>query len=79
MANAHRRECSARMLREVSRIDTEERECAICLERISGKMAAHRKFGLLNCEHCFCLDCVRSWRAMKDSSTEHDSVGYSLG
>eukprot|EP00123_Amoebidium_parasiticum_P009593 comp19577_c0_seq1/m.23016 comp19577_c0_seq1/g.23016 ORF comp19577_c0_seq1/g.23016 comp19577_c0_seq1/m.23016 type:complete len:295 (-) comp19577_c0_seq1:167-1051(-) len=39
---------------------TEELECAVCSEEI---VSAGRRFGLLpNCDHCFCLDCIRGWR-----------------
>lgn len=39
-------------------------ECVICLEKV---LANGKKFGLLeSCSHCFCLDCIRDWRATYD-------------
>ncbi|KAJ0392797.1 hypothetical protein P43SY_003727 [Pythium insidiosum] len=39
-------------------------ECGICLERVMDK---GERFGMLsNCEHAFCLSCVRNWRANPD-------------
>ncbi|KAI9920585.1 hypothetical protein PsorP6_000066 [Peronosclerospora sorghi] len=37
--------------------------CGICFDDIvqSGKY-----FGLLSCDHCFCLNCLRSWRQSKE-------------
>jgi E3 ubiquitin-protein ligase makorin len=38
--------------------------CGICLDDMRGK-----KFGLLSgCDHAFCLDCLRTWRATKSES-----------
>ena len=39
----------------------EDLECGICLEKILQK--ADSRFGILNCEHVFCLACIRSWRS----------------
>ena len=48
-------------------------ECAICLERVLGTRG--RKFGLLeNCEHAFCLACIRSWRATAEVGPAGDTV-----
>ncbi len=39
-------------------------ECCICLEKV---IANHKKFGVLDgCDHTFCLDCIRGWRATYD-------------
>ncbi|KAI9337057.1 hypothetical protein DFJ73DRAFT_849743 [Zopfochytrium polystomum] len=35
-------------------------DCVVCFERVMGKKDP--RFGLLNCEHCVCLDCIRQWR-----------------
>jgi hypothetical protein len=38
-------------------------ECSICLEAVLAKEdQTARRFGLLDCEHCFCLPCIRGWR-----------------
>lgn len=40
-----------------------QKECGICLEQVLAKEdPAARRFGLLACDHCFCLGCIRSWR-----------------
>ncbi|KAE8890899.1 hypothetical protein PF005_g1866 [Phytophthora fragariae] len=52
----------------VSREDNQQDfTCGICFDDIvqSGKY-----FGLLSCDHCFCLDCLRSWRQSKDMELE---------
>lgn len=35
-------------------------ECCICYEIVTSKTDS--RFGLLNCDHSFCLECIRSWR-----------------
>ena len=41
-------------------------DCLICYDKI---LARNRKFGILsifkkgNCDHAFCLECIRKWRA----------------
>jgi hypothetical protein len=38
-----------------------DQECGICIENV---LAKDRQFGILDgCEHAFCLDCIRNWRA----------------
>ncbi|KAI8622311.1 hypothetical protein BC830DRAFT_1090275 [Chytriomyces sp. MP71] len=37
-----------------------EMDCVVCFERVLRK--ADPRFGLLSCEHCVCLECVRQWR-----------------
>ncbi|KAJ3382994.1 hypothetical protein HDU92_004445, partial [Lobulomyces angularis] len=36
------------------------KECCICYEYVLENKDP--RFGLLNCEHCCCLSCIRSWR-----------------
>ncbi|GFR67125.1 E3 ubiquitin-protein ligase makorin-1 [Elysia marginata] len=46
----------------------EEQECSICFEKVLANNepsddATTSKFGILpNCNHCFCLSCIRKWR-----------------
>ncbi|KAJ9056618.1 putative E3 ubiquitin-protein ligase makorin-2 [Entomophthora muscae] len=36
-------------------------ECCICMEKVRSSKCG--RFGLLSCEHPFCLDCIRHWRS----------------
>lgn len=36
--------------------------CGICLENIP---ASGKRFGLMNCDHVYCLECLRTWRKSK--------------
>jgi len=38
--------------------------CGICLEDVIG---SGKRFGLLKCTHCYCIDCLRSWRKSNQS------------
>ncbi|KAG4958130.1 hypothetical protein JHK85_044510 [Glycine max] len=44
--------------------DSQEVECNVCLERVLSKpKPADCRFGLLpECDHAFCLSCIRNWR-----------------
>lgn len=33
-----------------------------------------RKFGLLACEHAFCLGCIRSWRGTGENDATTETV-----
>ncbi|ORY51600.1 hypothetical protein BCR33DRAFT_846362 [Rhizoclosmatium globosum] len=37
-----------------------EMDCVVCFERVLRKRDP--RFGLLTCEHCVCLECIRQWR-----------------
>ncbi|KAL5199950.1 hypothetical protein ABZP36_021153 [Zizania latifolia] len=43
---------------------SQEIECSVCLDCVLSKpTAAERKFGLLSeCDHPFCISCIRNWR-----------------
>jgi len=42
-------------------------ECCICLEKV---LENGRQFGVLeNCDHTFCLKCIRNWRSTYDKKT----------
>ena len=44
-----------------------DEECCICLEKV---LASNRQFGVLdNCDHTFCLKCIRNWRSTYDRKT----------
>ena len=46
--------------------------CGVCLEIVWNKEGDPR-FGLLeNCDHIFCLQCIRTWRSL--SNYEHQVV-----
>ncbi|XP_062222186.1 E3 ubiquitin-protein ligase makorin-like isoform X2 [Phragmites australis] len=49
---------------------SEEIECGVCLDRVLSKpTAAERRFGLLSdCDHSFCISCIRNWRSTSPSS-----------
>ncbi|CAB1098491.1 unnamed protein product [Ectocarpus sp. CCAP 1310/34] len=47
---------------EESLADSTEDTCGICLENIPAK---GKRFGLLNCDHVYCLECLRTWRKSK--------------
>ena len=60
---AHVSECRARHDRLEAIRRSAHVECGICIEKVTEKPPpADRRFGLLNCEHPFCLSCIRSWR-----------------
>ena len=39
---------------------------------VMDKAPEQRRFGLMGCDHCFCLGCIRSWRSQ--SSADLDTV-----
>ncbi|CAL9748095.1 unnamed protein product [Musa acuminata subsp. burmannicoides] len=49
---------------------SQEIECSVCLERVLSKpTAAERKFGVLSeCDHPFCISCIRNWRSNSPAS-----------
>ncbi|CAH9085549.1 unnamed protein product [Cuscuta epithymum] len=49
---------------------SQEIECSVCLERVLSKpTAAERKFGILSeCDHPFCISCIRNWRSSSPTS-----------
>ncbi|PKA64374.1 E3 ubiquitin-protein ligase makorin [Apostasia shenzhenica] len=48
---------------------SQEIECSVCLDRVLSKPTpAERKFGLLSeCDHPFCISCIRNWRSNSPS------------
>nr|XP_046251865.1 makorin, ring finger protein, 4 isoform X2 [Scatophagus argus] len=49
-------------------IQSENVTCGICMDKVYEKMEArNRVFGILpNCNHSFCLQCIKTWRNTKD-------------
>ncbi|KAG9449500.1 hypothetical protein H6P81_009465 [Aristolochia fimbriata] len=49
---------------------SQEIECSVCLDRVLSKpTAAERKFGILSeCDHPFCVSCIRNWRSNSPTS-----------
>ncbi|CAL1403370.1 unnamed protein product [Linum trigynum] len=49
---------------------SQEIECCVCLDKVLLKpAAAERKFGVLSeCDHPFCIGCIRNWRSSSPTS-----------
>ncbi|KAF2074780.1 hypothetical protein CYY_003926 [Polysphondylium violaceum] len=67
----HQTECAFYQENLKKREEMKEIECLICYESVVDK---GRKFGLLSeCDHPFCLECIRSWRGnTKSDRSKHD-------
>ncbi|CAF3536817.1 unnamed protein product [Rotaria socialis] len=51
---------------------SEDKKCGVCLETVWDR-DRDKRFGILeNCDHIFCLECIRKWRA--SSNYEHKVV-----
>ncbi|CAG8486777.1 15621_t:CDS:2 [Funneliformis mosseae] len=57
----HINECINKQIQVADGVRPEDLKCGICLEKVLSKEDA--RFGLLNCEHAFCLQCIRQWRS----------------
>jgi hypothetical protein len=45
---------------------SKEKTCGICFDVVWEKDGREQRFGILpNCNHCFCLECIRTWRQAK--------------
>ncbi|KAJ3219307.1 hypothetical protein HDU67_001926 [Dinochytrium kinnereticum] len=44
-----------------------EMECTVCFEKVLDKIDP--RFGILSCEHCICLECIRQWRSNERMET----------
>lgn len=45
---------------------SKDKTCGICFEVIMEKSDREQRFGILpNCNHIFCLACIRKWRQAK--------------
>ena len=67
-AAAHVDECKRRHDRLQARLRSTQVECGICMEKVLAKInPADRRFGLLQCDHAFCIRCIREWRAVGEA------------
>lgn len=66
----HYQSCERRQKNVEALKHSQEIECSVCLERVLSKTtAAERKFGILSeCDHPFCIACIRNWRSSSPSS-----------
>lgn len=53
-------------------LQSRDMTCGICMDKVYEKPEArHQIFGLLpNCNHPFCLQCIRTWRKTRDLEPE---------
>ncbi|XP_057856240.1 E3 ubiquitin-protein ligase makorin isoform X2 [Cryptomeria japonica] len=60
----HIKQCQRNQKRLEALRHSQEIECSVCLDRVLTKSTpAERKFGILSeCDHPFCISCIRSWR-----------------
>ncbi|KAK3917506.1 putative E3 ubiquitin-protein ligase makorin-1 [Frankliniella fusca] len=68
---AHTDECIKQHEREMELAfavaRSKDKQCGVCFEVVVDKNpASEQRFGILpNCNHCFCLACIRKWRQAK--------------
>jgi len=63
-AAGHVAACAAASARVAAAAAAADVECGVCLERpLMKSRPGERRFGLLACDHAFCLGCIRAWRA----------------
>ncbi|KAM6215353.1 LOW QUALITY PROTEIN: E3 ubiquitin-protein ligase makorin-2 [Rhynchocyon petersi] len=68
---AHEKICMSTFEREMEKAfalqASQDKMCSICMEVILEKpSASERRFGILsNCNHTYCLSCIRQWRCAK--------------
>ena len=72
---AHTKECKARHDRLEALRRSSHVECGICMERVTERsVPSDRRFGLLACDHPFCLSCIRSWRSQFATGADVDAA-----
>ncbi|XP_010558901.1 PREDICTED: E3 ubiquitin-protein ligase makorin-like, partial [Tarenaya hassleriana] len=61
----HTKECEKKQKHVEALKHSQDIECSVCLDRVLSKPTpAERKFGLLTeCDHPFCIQCIRNWRS----------------
>ncbi|XP_047944961.1 putative RING-type E3 ubiquitin transferase C3H69 isoform X2 [Salvia hispanica] len=69
----HLRSCEKRRKHLEALRCSQDIECSVCLEAVLSKpTSAERKFGILSeCDHSFCISCIRNWRSSSPSSGIH--------
>ncbi|KAL2917929.1 Platinum sensitivity protein [Polyrhizophydium stewartii] len=67
--SAHLRECKDKFLSGEAFEEQfiQDQECAVCLEVVSSKRDP--RFGLMDCHHSICLECIRTWRTNERMET----------
>ncbi|CAG8534429.1 810_t:CDS:2 [Cetraspora pellucida] len=68
----HINECFSKQIQVTDGIRPEDIECGICFEKVLLKDDA--RFGLLNCEHAFCLQCIRQWRSSSNYNQNNQVI-----
>ncbi|KAJ3121964.1 hypothetical protein HK098_003256 [Nowakowskiella sp. JEL0407] len=63
----HLESCEKEMEEKGSVDEEQDLECVVCMEKVKSKKDA--RFGLLSCEHCVCLTCIRQWRTNENMGT----------
>ena len=72
---AHAAECAARHARLAEVAASAAVECGICMELVLAKARpGDRRFGLMACDHAFCLPCIRGWRSNTAGSADVDTA-----
>eukprot|EP00096_Caligus_rogercresseyi_P013848 TRINITY_DN6444_c0_g1_i1.p1 TRINITY_DN6444_c0_g1~~TRINITY_DN6444_c0_g1_i1.p1 ORF type:complete len:417 (+),score=85.88 TRINITY_DN6444_c0_g1_i1:154-1404(+) len=69
--STHRKHCimkhEAEMELAFAIANSKEKTCGICMEVVLEKEKGNARFGIMpNCNHCFCLPCLRTWRKNKN-------------
>lgn len=66
----HKRSCEKKHKQLEALKLSQDVECCVCLERVLSKPTpAERKFGILTeCDHAFCIGCIRNWRSSSPST-----------
>ncbi|KAK9711451.1 E3 ubiquitin-protein ligase makorin-1, variant 3 [Basidiobolus ranarum] len=69
---AHITECLTKHIQtseqNLQSVDPYEIKCELCFEKVLS--TPDSRFGILNCEHPFCLDCIREWRVNQSPDSE---------
>lgn len=66
----HIKSCEKRQKQKETLKLSRDIECCVCFERVLSKPKGNeRKFGLLSeCDHPFCVSCIRNWRSSSPTS-----------